>query len=120
MSNISIKLNLLQLNAVVKKLKGKSGEIECLVLPLRENNFFVSEKGIYLDLQAFELKQKKEGSKDTHLVKQSLPKEVYEQLSEEGKRAIPIIGNLAIWDSGTAQQTRSSAVSTDETDDLPF
>lgn len=121
MGNISIRLNLLQLNAAVKKLKGQSGEIECLVLPIKQNSLYEGEKGIYLDLQAFEIKNKKGDSKDTHLIKQSLPKEVYDKLTEEERKEQPIIGNATMWGGGPAtEKVKSSSAPLGSEDDLPF
>ncbi len=98
MSNISAKINLRQLKSHVMILKGKSGEpVECLVLPIDANHLFKGEKGIYLDLQAYELKEKQEGRKETHLVKQSIPKAVFDCMTDEEKNALPILGNMTVW-----------------------
>jgi hypothetical protein len=97
MSNISIKLNLSQFKNVVMDVKGKTGMVKCLVLPIKENQFFEGEKGIYLDITAFELKEKKADRKDTHILKQSLGKEVYEKMSKEEKEKMPIIGSAIYW-----------------------
>jgi hypothetical protein len=43
---ITGKLNLLQLFAQRKLMKSKSGEIECLIIPIEKNQLFVGEKGI--------------------------------------------------------------------------
>ena len=121
MSRILGKLNLAQLKGQVKVMQGQSGMIECLVLPLVANNLFKGEKGIYLDLIAFEIENKKGDSKDTHLVKQSLSKEIFEKMTDEEKKAMPIIGNLRVWDSTYSEaepQTNMTAQS--ESDDLPF
>ena len=57
MSRISGKLNLLQLHAVRKMISGKAGAVECLVIPIEKNRLFIGEKGIYLDLIAFEIEK---------------------------------------------------------------
>lgn len=120
MSNISIKLNLLQLICSVKKMQAKSGLIDCLVIPIEQNHLFKGEKGIYLDIMAFEIKNKKGDSKDTHLLKQSLPKEDYEALTDEEKKEIPIIGNAILWTGFSEQEPKSSVAPISEDDDLPF
>lgn len=97
MSNISIKLNLRQLKSHVMNMAGKSGPVQCLIIPIDANNLFRGEKGIYIDLQAYELKERKDGQKDTHLVKQSLPKEVFDVLTGDEKKQLPILGNLTVW-----------------------
>lgn len=119
MSGISIKINLEALKCVKQKKKGKNGEVMCLVLPIDANHLYKGEKGTYLDLQAFELKNPKEDSKDTHLVKQSLPKDVYEKMNEEEKRAIPILGNAIVW-GGVQNNDVHEAEVIEEEDNLPF
>jgi hypothetical protein len=102
-------------------MKAQSGEIDCLVIPIEQNNLFRGEKGIYLDLIAFELSNKKEGQKDTHLVKQSLPKDIREKMSEEQLNQMPIIGNLMVWSEGNYQsEPVMNPTPIDEKDDLPF
>lgn len=124
MSSISIKIDLRQLKHIIQKLKRKDGtEVECLTIPINENNLFKGEKGVYLDLTAFELKNKQPGSKDTHIVKQSLPKEVFEKMTDEEKRALPILGNAIVWER---QESTPNVIQEafepvpEETDDLPF
>jgi hypothetical protein len=121
MNNISGKINLLMLNGAVKKMKAKSGEIECLIIPIELNHLFKGEKGIYLDIIGFELTNKKEDSKDTHLVKQSLSKDVRVLMSEDELKAMPIIGNLSVWgDTGANQEPVTKPDALNESDDLPF
>jgi len=121
MSNISGKLNLMQLKAAIRKMTGKDGLlIDCVVLPIEANHFFWGEKGIYLDLTAFELKEKKGDNKDTHLVKQSLPKEIYDSLTDEQKKELPIIGNLRVWGERVESEPASTMTVGEEADDLPF
>ena len=116
---ITGKLNLLNLFATRKMMKAQSGEIECLIIPIVKNQLFVGEKGIYLDLIAFEVKDKKEG-KDTHLIKQSFSKEVREAMSDEELKAVPILGNLRISDGFQEKEPVSSTEVQGEIDDLPF
>jgi len=119
MSKISGKINLLSLKASIKLMKARSGEMECLVIPIELNNLFKGEKGVYLDFIGFELKEKKD--KDTHLVKQSLPKDVREKMTEEEQKTQPIIGNLAVWsDTLESGQPVSNSGPIGEDDDLPF
>lgn len=120
MSRISGKINLLQLFAVRKMITGQMGPVECLVIPIAKNNLFIGDKGVYLDLIAFEIDKPKEGSKDTHLVKQSFSKEVREAMSEEQLKSLPILGNLQVWSEKTEQSTTSSNEVQDEISDLPF
>ena len=96
MSNISGKLNLMQLKAAIRKMNGANGPIDCIVIPIEANHLFRGEQGVYLDLIAFESKTKNEKIKDTHLVKQSLPKEVLELMSDEERKSQPIIFQFLI------------------------
>ncbi len=82
--NFGIKLNALKYkNAGVASLKGSTATKKCLVIPIEDNNLFVSAnadgtpKAVYLDLSAFALREPKYDQ--THLVKQSLAKEVREK-----------------------------------------
>lgn len=123
MSRISGKLNLLNLHGVVKMIPGKMGPVECVVIPLEKNKLFKGEKGIYLDLIAFEIAhdKRREGSKDTHLVKQSFSKEVRESMTEEQMKALPILGSLQVWDEGFIEsEPISSSETLSEADGLPF
>jgi hypothetical protein len=117
------KINLGQLQHVVVKKKGKDKkEIECMVIPIESNHLFKGKDGnIYLDIVAFELKDPKHN--DTHLVKQSLPKEIREKQTEEEKNAVPILGNLNVNVGGggaAAPNNAAPGVTLSDDDDLPF
>jgi len=117
MANLNVKINLQNLHCVCRFEKGAAGPVECLIIPLEKNHLFKGEKGIYLDMTAFELKEKKDNQ--THLIKQSLPKDVYSKMTEEQKKAAPILGNLSTWEHKEADPVSDGK--TLETDsDLPF
>lgn len=120
MGNITIKLNLAGLVHAVQNKKTKSGEaIECLVIPIDKNKLYRGEKGMYLDVTGFEIKNPAEGQKDTHILKQSFSKEYYDSLTDEQKKALPILGNAIAW--GTYKPKEAAVQPTiDEDDDLPF
>jgi hypothetical protein len=121
MSNISIKLNLAGLKHTRKVLKGQSGDIDCLIIPINENKLYMGEKGLYLDLTAIEIKdlsKQNANQKDTHLIKQSFTKEFYETLSDDEKRAYPILGNAILWSQNSNEQKLAEPIN--EEDDLPF
>lgn len=119
MSRITAKINLMNLKAAIRNMNGQSGLMECLVIPISSNKLFKGEKGIYLDLVGFEIEKPIEGSKDTHILKQSLSKEQRELMTEAEVRAMPILGNLRMWD-GSGGEPASSMKVEDETSDLPF
>lgn len=117
MSNLSIKLNLQNLHCACRFEKGVAGPVECLIIPLEKNYLFKGEKGIYLDLTAFELKEKKDNQ--THLIKQQLPKEVFKAMTDEQKKSTPIMGNVSTWEHMESEPV-SDVTTLDEGSDLPF
>lgn len=120
MANLTTKLNLAGLIHARMQKKGKSGKmIDCIIIPIKENHLFIGEKGLYLDLSHHEIKNAKEGQEDSHLVKQNLPKEVYDIMSEEERKALPILGNTRTWSSFGNEPELSKDI-IDEDDDLPF
>ena len=98
MTRINIKVNMSALKSVTQWQDSESGPIECIIIPIDNNYIYRGKSGLYLDLTAFEVRNPKEGQKDTHILKQSLPKEVYETLTEDEKRALPIMGNAMVVD----------------------
>ena len=123
MSNISVKINLRQLKSTVRVMKAKTGDLEFLLIPIKANQLVVGEKGIYLDLMGFEIKERKPDRKDTHLVKQSFSKEVYEAMTDQEKREAPIIGNMIVWgfQEPAPNELPAGELTMDpESDDLPF
>jgi len=133
-ANISIKVNLRQLKHVEREMKGQGDKmIKCLIIPLEENMIYQGEKGAYLNLTAIEIKDRSKFSadqKDTHLIKQDIPKDKYEVMTDEQRKAMPILGNAILWgrqESAPVESTEisNSAVdaymdSNDPESDLPF
>lgn len=121
---ITIKLNLKQLKHSITKMQSQSGVVDCLIIPIGLNHLFQGDKGIYLDMVAFEVKEKKE-SKDTHLLKQSFSKEEREAMTDDQIKAIPILGNMRIWDAVENNAIDLTPVNDpvaefEEPSDLPF
>lgn len=117
MSNSSIKVNLLQLKgAFVTNLKGKTATKRCLVIPVDGANIYVGQKGCYLNMTAIEMQNSQYG--DTHCIKQNLEKSVYDAMTEEQRRAMPIIGSMRPLEKSQAALDTSYMVETN--DDLPF
>ena len=120
---ITGKINLAALTHVemVKTSSKTKKEVKGIFIPYEVNSIFQGEKGKYLNIIAFPLKETRDY--DTHLVKQSLPKDIYEKMSDEEKNAMPIIGNMSIKDSAPAANNNASEGKTfdaDGDDDLPF
>ena len=117
---ITAKINLLQLKCSVVKMKMKSGSTkDCVVIHIELNNLYVGGKGVYLDMVGFEIRNPRPDSKDTHLIKQSLPKSVRDTMTEEEKNNQPILGNLSTGSTGSSESV-SSSTPIDEGNDLPF
>ena len=123
MSSISIKINLRQLEHYITTTpKGT----EVIVIPIERNSLFKGEKGIYLDLQAYELKEQREDSKDTHIIKQSFNDEKYKAMTDEQKKALPILGNAIYWGkvrsepAPRGQEVKQDTFFDGEPDDMPF
>ena len=122
---IGTKLNLAILKHKVLELKGKSGMVKGIFIPIEANHLYHSvEKGnVYLDLVGFDITKPAEGQKDTHLVKQSFSKEIREKMTEEEKKAVPVIGNHTVLGSGgsaAAPQTMDDPLDSGDMDELPF
>ena len=121
---ITLKLNLTSLKHGL--VKGKAEGEETLCIPVKANQLYKSEKGnIYFDIVGFEFDDKTDKQyKDTHLLKQSFSKEALAAMTEEQKKALPIIGNARV--SGQAQREESAPNSVtggevaNGIDDLPF
>ena len=101
MANISSRINLTLLKHVRREMTGQNGKkIDVLIIPIEENNLYKGEKGVYLDLTSIEIKDKSKqqpGQKDTHLIKQSLPSDLYNSMTDEQKQSMPILGNTIDW-----------------------
>lgn len=126
-SRIRGKFNLAALKSVVRELPGKDKDkkVKCLIIPIEENNLFLSEKGaVYLDTIAFESDKIKEF---THSVKQSFSKKKMEELGLTNND-IPFLGNLEYISDGQVQNTQTASSVLEQTDspmvtdvdDLPF
>lgn len=128
MTDFNGKLNLLKLKrAGIMQIQGRTGVLRCLVISVEDNNIFVTTdennhpKAAYIDLTAWELKNPKYD--ETHIIKQSLPKEVREKMTDEEKKAIPILGGLkpVIFESQNAASSCAAPIAqTQNSDDLPF
>ena len=117
---ITLSINLRQLeHALMETKKGTKG----IFIPIEKNNLFEGKKGIYLKIAGFEFKDKSDKQyKDTHLLKQSFSKEELEKMSDDEKKALPILGNARVSGSGSRSEAppKGSNEVVTEPDDLPF
>lgn len=121
MDNFSIKMNLLKIKgAFLTNLKGKTETKRCLIIPVDDAGLFVGEKGCYLDAVAIAMNEPKYS--ETHCLKQSLEKERYEAMSEEERKAQPIIGVMKPLKRQEAEVTgqMDGSQALENNDDLPF
>lgn len=126
-NNFTISVNLQKMkNAGLFTIQGKTGKKRCICIPVDDNpEIFVGEKGVYLGLIAIERKEVSERS-ETHIVKGNLPKKVRDAMSEEERKAQPILGSVyAIGQSAPSvgvvtAGTESGAAVSEVEEDLPF
>lgn len=122
MANYSIRTDLLKIKgAFMTNLKGKTTTKRCLVIPVDEAGIFVGEKGVYLNMTAFEMKEPKYN--ETHCIKVQIDKERFEAMSEEERKSMPIVGGMKRLERQTAEMNVTDVVdgtSMMDADDLPF
>ena len=123
-NNYGIKVDLLKLQgACMKNLTGRSGQAKrCIIIPVDDNpSMYLGEKGCYLSMSAFETQGSQYGN--THMVKPDIPKELREQMTEEQRMAVPVLGNMRPMQA-TAMQVQGTvnmdAPENQPNNDLPF
>lgn len=118
MANYSIKTDLLKVKgAFVTNIKGKSETKRCLCIPIDDSGLFLGKQGCYLNMTAIEMQNPQ--FSDTHCIKVSFDKEVYERMTEEERKSQPIIGGLHQLERKQEQMTVTT-YTTPEDEDLPF
>ena len=129
MNNITMSLDLMRFkNAGVTTLtSSKTGKAKkCVIIPIEDNSLLVNEHGISVNLIGFPYDGKET---QTHLIKQLFTKEKRDAMTEEEKKALPILG--CVWkpkeyipeaeDSYSApQQFSEQGADAGTIDDLPF
>lgn len=128
--NYNIKLNLLKLEgAGVVKIQGRSATKQCIVIPVVDNDIYLSLdegmniKSAFLSAIAWENKTESRYG-DTHSVKLELSKTMRDSMSKEEQSKIPFIGNMKPFTKQTAQDVANAAntptIVANSDDDLPF
>ena len=116
--NLNINLNLKALkNALIGTVPGKTATKQCICIPIKDNDLFVGEKGVYLNLSAWESNNLRDGK--THLVKQSFSKKVRDAMTDEERKSIPILGDVKPFETASGS-VKSEATVTPDDDNLPF
>lgn len=122
--NYRIKIDLLKLkDAFVRELKGNAETKKCVIIPIDEcNGMFLGEKGCYLSLTALEMKESK--YYDTHCIKVDIPRERREAMTDEERRAMPILGGLHAIEPRetitTVVETIDKSTFVEDNEKLPF
>ena len=94
MGNYKIRLDLLKLEgAIMRNLKGKTATKRCVIIPVDDNDsIYLGQKGCYLNLTAIEMGHPQ--FDETHCIKGDIPKDKRDTMTEEQRRAQPILGGL--------------------------
>ena len=128
MTTFTGKINLLRLkNSCIVTVKGKSAAKKGVFIPIEDNNLFISAdddlkpRGAYIDFTAWENREPGKYG-DTHSLRQSLPKEVRERMTDEELRAVPYFGNMKPFTIENAAKEVEAPVAqmAGQDDDLPF
>lgn len=123
-------IDLTKMKTALKMMKNKAGEqVECLVIPIKDNNLIKGQKGIYMDIKAIIHDSNDQYGNIAMLTKNVSIKSMfgegktYQSLSEEEKAkhkaATPIIGNMKEIGSETPIQSTPMQSGGDD-EDLPF
>lgn len=120
----SIALSKLQ-HVMMNKKNKKGKKIRCIVIPVKENFLYESDKGgVYLNIRV-NLKDKEDEFNQHGFVGQSVPSDIYKEASDKEKEKMkktPILGGLKDWeyDGSSNDASGSAGDDIDEGDDLPF
>ncbi len=123
MQNYGIRVNLQKLqNAFLRKFAGKTATKTCICLPIEDNpSLFLGEKGCYLNLIANAQENPQYGN--SHFVRGDIPRELYEQMTEEQRKSFAILGNMKPILPKQQQVDATTSMDAPEDqpqDDLPF
>ena len=118
MKNFNVKINLALMNGV-KLITSKKNNEKYVCIPLSENYIFEGKKGLYLDLTAYSYDGK---FGESHFLKNRIPKDIYEKMSEEDKKNTPILGSLSPleMDNGITEKADFEEFNEVSKEDLPF
>lgn len=106
-------------NSALIDIKGKTTTKRCICIPIEDNNLFVGEKGVYFDFILREISEdKRRQYGNTHIICPNIPKEKFEKMTEEEKKAQPILGQIKEYQA--AQMQATAEVTLEDDSDLPF
>lgn len=118
MKNFNVKINLALMNGV-KTITSKKNNEKYACIPLSANYIFEGKKGLYLDLTAYSYDGK---FGESHFLKNRIPKDIYEKMSEEDKKNTTIIGSLSPleMDKGITEEVDYQEFDEGSNEDSPF
>lgn len=123
MNIYSLKVDLLKLkNACRVTIPGRTGKKRGIFIPFEDNSeLYDGEKGVYLSMTAVEMKQPGQWG-DTHFIKGNKQEDEYKAMSDEERKALPILGQMRPLERKTVPQPapQVQVERTEEDDDLPF
>lgn len=105
-------------NSALIDIKGKTTTKRCICIPIEDNNLFVGEKGVYFDFILREIAEDKRQFGNTHIICSNIPKEKFEKMTEEEKKAQPILGQIKEYQA--AQMQATAEVTPGDDSDVPF
>ena len=73
-------------------IQGTTTSKRCLCIPVDDSGLFLGEKGVYLSATAIEMANPKFG--DSHCIKASVDRAIYDAMSDEERKARPILGGM--------------------------
>lgn len=107
--------------AVIKELKGKSGMIRGVFLPIDGNHLTEKNGEAYMDIRVV-IREEEDNYGQIGFVAKSVPSSVYKELKDDKDKlnaVQPILGNLKDF-SGGGQSNTDPAPVVGEDEDLPF
>ena len=118
MKNFDVKINLALMNGI-KLITSKKNNEKYVCIPLSANYIFEGRKGLYMDLTAYSYDGK---FGESHFLKNRIPKDVYEKMSDEDKKNTPILGSLSPleMDNGIAEKADYQEFDEVSNEELPF
>lgn len=116
MTDFKIKANLLKVKgAFVTNIKGATATKRCVCIPLDGSGLILGEKGCYLNLHAFSIREPR--YEETHCLKVDFDRVTRESMTKEELDSQPIVGGLRPF----VPKPREMAVNTEsEADQAPF
>lgn len=118
MKNLSVRIDLLKVkhSGIANLINKKKEKIKYLVIKLDNEDLYIGEKGVYLNLTGYAVDEAK--FNQTHILKINYDKEFFNKMSDEEKKNTPIIGNIKEFEKKEISETLKDVICEEE--DFPF